>query len=97
MPLCREVSLSPISDIVLDGDPAPPLQKGAEPPIFDPCLLLPNGWMDELKMPLITEVDLSPGLIVLDGDPAPRERGTAALPSFRSMPIVATVAHLSWC
>jgi len=37
MPLATEVGLSP-SDIVLDGDPAPPPKKGAEPPIFGPCL-----------------------------------------------------------
>jgi len=30
---------------VLDGDPVPP--KGAQPPIFSPCLLWPNGWMDQ--------------------------------------------------
>jgi len=30
---------------VLDGDPASP--KGAQPPIFGPCLLWPNGWMDQ--------------------------------------------------
>jgi len=36
------------SNIVLDGDPAPPPQKGADPPpIFGPCLLWPNGWMDQ--------------------------------------------------
>ena len=32
--------------IVLDVDP-PPLPKGAEPPIFGPCLLWPNSWMDQ--------------------------------------------------
>jgi len=46
MPLGREVGLSP-SDIVLGGDPAPPPQKDAEPPIFGPSLLWPNGWMDQ--------------------------------------------------
>ena len=46
MPLGREVGLGP-RDIVLDGDPAPPPQKGAEPPVFGPCLLWPNGWMDQ--------------------------------------------------
>ena len=46
MPLGREIGLSP-SDIVLDGDPTPPPPKGAEPPIFGPCLLWPNGWMDQ--------------------------------------------------
>ena len=47
MPLCTEVGLEP-SNIVLDGDPAPSPQKGTEPPlIFGPCLLWPNGWMDQ--------------------------------------------------
>jgi len=69
MLLGREVGLSP-SDIVLDVDPAPFSQKGAEPPIFDPCLLWLNGWMDQ-NAPHGTEVDLSLGHIVLDGDPAP--------------------------
>jgi len=46
MSLGMELGLSP-DDFVLDGDPVPPPQKGAEPPIFGPCLLWPNGWMDE--------------------------------------------------
>jgi len=33
--------------IVLDGDPGPPQKKWTEPPIFSPCLLWPNGWMDQ--------------------------------------------------
>jgi len=33
-----EVGLSP-GDFVLDWDP--------DPPIFGPCLLWPNGWMDQ--------------------------------------------------
>ena len=42
-----EVRLGP-GDIVLDGSPAPPPQKGAQqPPLFGPCLLWPSGWMDE--------------------------------------------------
>jgi len=45
MSLSMEVGLGP-GDFVLDGDPAPPLQKG-KPPNFGPCLLRPNGWMDE--------------------------------------------------
>jgi len=40
-----EVGLSP-GDIALDGDPAP-LPNGAEPPIFGPRLLWPNGCMDQ--------------------------------------------------
>jgi len=50
MPLGMEVGLSP-GDCGLDGDPAP-LPKGsrrlvAEPSIFGPWLLWPNGWMDQ--------------------------------------------------
>jgi len=46
--LGMEVGLGP-GDFVLAGDPAPLLQKGAEPPssIFGPFLLWPNGWMDQ--------------------------------------------------
>ena len=46
MPLHKVVDLGP-SDSVLDGNPVLPSQKGAEPPIFDPCLLWPNGCMDQ--------------------------------------------------
>jgi len=47
MPLGTEVGLDP-SDIVLDGDPAPPLPNGgAEPPVFGPYLLWPNGCMHQ--------------------------------------------------
>ena len=47
MTLGLQVGLGP-GHIVLGGDPAPPLpQKGAQPPIFSPCLLWPNGWMHQ--------------------------------------------------
>ena len=47
MPLGMDVGLGP-GDFVLDGDPAPPSQKGVgAPPIFGPCLLWPNGWVDQ--------------------------------------------------
>ena len=51
MPLGMDVDLSP-GNIVLDGDPVPLPNKGADwnPPtkeIFGPCLLWPNGWMDQ--------------------------------------------------
>jgi len=44
MALDTELGLGP-GHIVLDGDPAP--QKWHSPPIFGPCLLWRNGWMDE--------------------------------------------------
>ena len=45
MKLGMQVGLGP-GHIVLDGNPAPP-PKGAQPPIFGPCLLWPNGCMDK--------------------------------------------------
>jgi len=44
VPLGVEVGLSP-GHIVLDGNPAP--QMGTAPATFGPCLLWPNGWMDQ--------------------------------------------------
>jgi len=44
MPLGMEVSLGP-GDIVLSGVAAP--LKWAQRPVFGPCLLWSNGWMDE--------------------------------------------------
>ena len=46
MSLGMELGLD-LGDFVLDGDPAPPPQKGGGAQIFIPCLLRPNGWMDE--------------------------------------------------
>jgi len=45
MKLGKEVSLG-LRQIVLNGDPAPLLQRGTAPN-FRPCLLWPNGWMDQ--------------------------------------------------
>jgi len=44
IPLGTEVGQGP-GDIVLDGDPDP--NKGHMPPVYGPCLLWPNGWMDQ--------------------------------------------------
>jgi len=70
MPLGMEVDLDP-GDFVLDGDPAPPPQKGGRSPNFiGPFLLLPNGWMDqEFKITFGTGMGLGPGHTVLDGGP----------------------------
>ena len=47
MSLGMEVGLSP-GDFVFDGDPAIPRKMAYHPhPIFGPCLLWPNGWMDQ--------------------------------------------------
>ena len=45
--LRMEVGPSP-GDFVLDVDPAlSSFPKGGGPPVFGPCLLWPNGWMDQ--------------------------------------------------
>ena len=44
MPLGAKVGLGP-GHTVLDGDPVPP--KGAQPQIFGPYALWPNGWRDQ--------------------------------------------------
>jgi len=46
MPLGREIGLDP-SDIVVDGHLAPLSKRGRALPIFGPCLLCPNGCMDQ--------------------------------------------------
>ena len=97
MPLGMEVGLGP-GDNVLRGDPVPP-KRGTATQLFGPCLLWPNGWMDQDATPLGTEVDLVPGHIVLDGDSAPPtpERGTAT-PFFLAYVYCGqTVPHLSYC
>jgi len=46
MPLGTEVGLGP-GNFVLVGDPTPSPKRGRSPlPIFGPCLLWPNGWID---------------------------------------------------
>jgi len=77
-------------DIALDGDPAPPPQKGhSSAPLIGPCLYCglcgqTAGW---IKVPLGTEVGLGPSHTVSDGDPAPPKGSQAR--SFRSMSVVA--------
>jgi len=89
MPLGREVGLGS-SDIVLDGDPAPP--------IFRPYLLWPKGWMEQDASWYGSRPQPKPRCVRRGpSSPPRRERSTAAAPSFRPMSIVVTVAHLSYC
>jgi len=46
MPFGMEVGLGP-GHIVLDGDQAPSRKEHSSPPLFGPCLLWPNAWMDQ--------------------------------------------------
>jgi len=55
--------------MALDGDSAPPKGGRAAPPLFGPCLLWPNGWMDHDA--LGTEVGLGPDDVVRWGPSSP--------------------------
>ena len=70
MPLGMEVGLDP-GDFVLDGDPALPRQKGADPQFSAHFYCGQTAGC--IKMPLGMEVGLSPGNFVLDGDPTPSQ------------------------
>ena len=86
------------SDVVLHGDPAPPPQlKGARPPVFGPCLLWLNGWMDEGATWYGSRPQPRPHCVRWEPS-SHHDRGTAQQPpSFQPMSVVATVAHQSYC
>jgi len=94
MPLGMEVDLG-LRDIVFDMNPATPRQKGYthSHPIFGPCLLWPNGWMDEDAA--WYESRPRPRPHCTRRSPSSCERETVA-PYFRPMSIVVTVADLSY-
>jgi len=71
-----EAGLGPCH-IVLDGDPAPPPQKGHSPQFSAyVCCGQTAGW---IKMPLGMEVGLGQAHIVLDRDPGPPKRAQQPL------------------
>jgi len=69
-----QVGLGP-GHIVLDGDPAPPSQRGTVLHFSaHVCCGQTAGW---IKMPLGRDIGIGPGHIVLDGDPSlPAKKGT---------------------
>jgi len=70
MPFGTDVVIGP-DDILLDGDPAPLLIKGAEPPPQYSAHVYCGLTAEWIKIALGVEVGLGPGHIVLDRDPAP--------------------------
>jgi len=76
MPLGTEVGIG-LRDIVFDVDPATPRKRAHPPqPIFDTCLLWPNGWMDEDADWYGSRPRHRPHCI--RWDPSSREKGTIA-------------------
>jgi len=86
--LGMRIGLGP-GHIVLDGDPAsqlPLAQRGTAPQIFGPCLLLPNGWLDEAGTwhggrPQLRRLCVIPGDFVRPSLPS-QQRGQSTLPIF---------------
>jgi len=90
MLLGMEVNLGP-GDRVLDGDHAP-IHKKAQ--IFGPCLLWPNGWMDQ-DGTWHGGKPQSRRLCVRHGtQPFPKRGGS---PNFRPMSVAAKRLHGSRC
>jgi len=87
MKLGMQVGLGP-GHIVIDGNPAPPPQRGTAPTQFSVhiCCGQMAAW---IKMPLDVELGLSPGNFVL--------RGQSPLPNFRPISIVAKRLYASRC
>jgi len=68
-------------------------KKGAQPPIFVPCLLWPNGWMDQDGT--WHGGGLGQRHIVLDGDPASLSKKGDRAPNFLPISIVAKRLYVS--
>jgi len=88
MSLCMEVRLS-TGDFVLNGDPVPFRQKGADPPPQLSAHFYCGQTAACIKMPLGTELGLGPGDFVLDGEPAPSSTKGAQTPNFRPISVAA--------
>jgi len=70
--------------------------KGGRPPVFGPCLLWPNGWMDENATWYGRRSQPRPHYVRW-GPSSPLRKGHSSPPLFRPMSIVASVDHLSYC
>jgi len=81
MPLAREVGLGP-GDIMLDGDPVPPAQKGSTAAPYFSARVCCDQMARWIKMLLGMEVGLSPGHIVIGGDPPPPPKKGHKAPIF---------------
>jgi len=98
MKLGTQIGLGP-GHILLDGDAAPSQRRGQSPPpspIFSPCLLWSNGWMDQDATWYEDWPWLRPHCVTW-GSSSPK-RGTAPPPQFSAHVYCGqTVAHLSYC
>ena len=94
MALGMQVGLGP-GHIVLDGDQFPLRKKGAEPQIFGPFLLWPNGWMHQDP----TWYGGSPQArrLCVSWEPSSQSSKRGGAPNFPPTSIVAKQLHGSRC
>jgi len=94
MALCMEVGLGP-GDFVFDGDPSYRQNRGHTHyhAVFGPCLLWPNGWMDEDATWYVSRN--RPRRHCIRWGPSSARNGHSSPLSSRTVSIVATVAPLS--
>jgi len=85
MPLGTEVDLGP-GDIVLDGNPAPPKNRGHSTPNFGPCIVAKR--LHVSRCHLVRGLASTQVTLCYMGTQLPPKRGTAA-PNFWSMSVVA--------
>ena len=91
MSLGMELGLGPARRLCVRRGPRPLPKRGRSPQIFGPCLLRPNGWIDEDRpQPRLLCVTWRPS-------PSPTKRGRSPLPNFRPISIVAERLDASRC
>jgi len=92
MPLGTEVGLGPGNNVI-DGDPAP--KRGTAAPIFGPCLLRPNAWMDQDATCYRATPRPRPHCVRWGPSPPPQKKET--VPNFRPISVVAKWLDGSSC
>jgi len=94
MPLGMQVGLE-TGNFMLGRETAPRPKKGSEPPILGPCLLWPNGWMDQDETWYAGGSRSRPHCARWGPSSPPQKEGR--VPNFRSISIVAKRLDTSRC
>jgi len=77
------------------GSQLPAPLNGHSPQVFGPCVLWPNGWMDEDAIWYASRPQPRPHCVKCV--PSSPTKGAQQPPSCWPMSVVATVTHLSYC
>jgi len=94
---CHLVWRQASAQATLMGTQFPQIKKGHRPhPIFGPCVVWPNGWMDQDTTWYESRPRPKPHC-VRRGPTSSPAKGAQQPPLFGPMSIVATVAHISYC